>query len=327
MRGILQLPHRFRSSVVAAILLATLTSGPNLRGAQNLQSFVSRLLSQKDGAAILSDPRTGRIIAVVNPQLGFDEAYPPGSTAKIVTSAAALEEGAIAPSETILCRRVPRLLGEAHHCSHPPAELPFDLAGALANSCNYFFSELSVRLSASALAHWYAAFGFGATDKTAPSDKVIISDNPRDKALAALGERGITATPSQVLLAYSAIPEQGKVFKLTPHGEYKAASLDRVIALKKETLSVLSEGLRECVTAGSCRAAAIPGVSVAGKTGTASAEDGSRVTHAWFVGYAPASDPEIALVIFLKRGTGGANAAPLAAQILREYFSERAHMP
>ncbi len=75
---------------------------------------------------------------------------------------------------------------------------------------------------------------------------------------------------------------------------------------------------------GSCRAAAVPGVAVAGKTGTAPALDGSHVTHAWFVGYAPADAPEVALVVFLKRGTGGADAAPLAAQILQPVFRPKA---
>jgi cell division protein FtsI/penicillin-binding protein 2 len=68
-------------------------------------------------------------------------------------------------------------------------------------------------------------------------------------------------------------------------------------------------------------------VSIAGKTGTAAALDGSKVTHAWFVGYAPADKPELAIVVFLKRGTGGANAAPLAGQIMRRYFAQKPSIP
>ena len=100
-----------------------------------------------------------------------------------------------------MCRRVPRLLGESFHCSHPPADQPFDLAEALANSCNYFFSELSTRLSSSALAHWYGVFGFGAAGEEAAPGEVLIPDKPRGKALAALGEQGVTATPAQVLFS------------------------------------------------------------------------------------------------------------------------------
>ena len=128
---------KFRGSL--AILLAALAGVADLHAAESLQTFVSRLMQGKAGAIIVSDPRTGRILAMWNPQSAFKEAYTPGSTAKLVVSAATLEEGLISPSERILCRRVPRLLGESFHCSHPPAAQPFDLAGALANSCNYFF--------------------------------------------------------------------------------------------------------------------------------------------------------------------------------------------
>ena len=75
------------------------------------------------------------------------------------------------------------------------------------------------------------------------------------------------------------------------------------------------------MASGTGRAAAVPGIAVAGKTGTAPALDGSRSTHAWFVGYAPADAPEIALVVFLNRGTGAGNAAPLAGRIFKQYFA------
>lgn len=75
--------------------------------------------------------------------------------------------------------------------------------------------------------------------------------------------------------------------------------------------------LVDCVQSGTCQAAGVPGVKVAGKTGTATALDGSGATHAWFVGFAPAEQPEIALVVFLERGTGAQNAAPLAGKLLR----------
>ena len=301
--------------------MAALAGGSDLRAAETLQTFINHLLQGKAGAVIVSNPRTGRILAVWNPHSAFKEAYPPGSTAKLVVGAAALEEGIISPSEEIMCRRVPRLVGECYHCSHPPAAQPFDLAGALAISCNYFFSELSVRLSSSVLTHWFSVFGFGTEDVAL--GEVHIPDKPREKALAVLGEQGVTATAAQILLAYSAVATHGNVFSLIMPGQRKAPSLDRVVTLQENTFGVLEKGLRDCVVKGSCRAATVPGVAVAGKTGTAPAMDGSRVTRAWFVGYAPADSPQVALVIFLKRGTGGADAAPLAARILRKYFAKK----
>jgi len=309
------------------ILLAAFVTSSDRCAAQTLQSFVSRLMHEKAGAVIVSEPRTGRILAIWNAPSAFKEAYTPGSTAKLVASAAALEEGVISPSEKIQCHRVPRLLGEPFHCSHPPAVLPFDLSAALANSCNYFFSELNARLSSPVLAHWYAVFGFGGAGTEALPGEVVIRDKPRERALAVLGEQGVTATPAQVLLAYSAMATQGNVFRLILPERHEAPSLERVVRLRKSTFAVLTEGLRDCVKVGTCRAAAVPGVAVAGKTGTAPALDGSQVTHAWFVGYAPVEAPEIALVVFLQRGTGGADAAPLAAQILSRYFAQKALVP
>ncbi len=314
-------------SVNLAVVLAIFAGAPHRCAAQSLQSFVSHLMSAKAGAVIVSDPRTGRILALVNQQGAFEQAYTPGSTAKLVVSAAALEEGVISPSDRIMCRRIPCLVGDAYHCSHPPAAHPFDLAEALANSCNYFYAEVGARLSSPALAHWYAAFGFGAAGEDISPGEVRIPDKPRERVLAALGERGVTATPAQVLLAYSAIAMQGQVFRLIMPGQRMAPNLDRVVPLRKSTLAVLEEGLRGCVGKGSGKAAAVAGVSVAGKTGTAQALDGSHVTHAWFVGYAPADAPEVALVIYLKRGAGGADAAPLAARILKYYFAQKNQMP
>lgn len=319
---------RFRQAITGLVLILIILAGvPNLPAAESLQVFVNRLLLGKAGAIIVSDPRTGQILAVANPQSAFRETYTPGSTAKLVVGTAALEDGVISPSQSIYCRRVPRLLGESFHCSHPPAAAPYNMAEALAQSCNYFFSELSARLSAAALAHWYGVFGFGAAEEGEAAGEVDIPDKPRGKALAALGDSGVTATPAQVLLAYSAIAMHGNVFSLIMPGQQKAPSLDRVVTLHDRTFAVLARGLRDCVAHGSCQAAAIPGVSVAGKTGTAPAQDGSRVTHAWFVGYAPAESPQVAVVILLDHGTGGANAAPMAARILAHYFASKRHTP
>lgn len=268
------------------------------------------------------------MLAIWHPRTAFHHAFPPGSAAKLVESAAALEEGAISPSERIFCRRVPELLGEGYHCSHPAAEGPFTLASALANSCNYFFAQLSVRLSPEALAHWYKVFGFGSSEGAwqahVTASRIHIPTDAAEKARAALGEGSVAATPAQLLLAYSAIATRGKVFQLRQSSDGQGAPVRlRRVRLQQRTLEVLAEGLEECVRSGTCQAAAVPGVRVAGKTGTATARDGSGATHAWFVGYAPADAPEVALVVFLERGTGMRDAAPLAGQILKYYFAQK----
>jgi cell division protein FtsI/penicillin-binding protein 2 len=285
------------------------------------------------GAVVVSRPQTGEVLAVWNPQAAFERAFPPGSTAKIVESSVALEEGAVSPREEIFCRRVPELLGEAYHCSHPRVDAPFTLTSALANSCNYFFAALSVRLTSAALAHGYAVFGFGSPApglgwKGNPG-QTRVGSSPAAKARAALGEGTVLVTPAQLLLAYSAIATQGAAFRLwsASSGKDNPSPRLRQVKLRPRTFQILAAGLEECVRSGSGQAAAVPGVRVTGKTGTASIPDGSRATHAWFVGYAPVEHPEIALVVFLERGTGARDAAPLAGKILSYYFLGKQRKP
>ena len=160
-----------------------------------------------------------------------------------MVSAAALEEGIISPSERIMCRRVPRLLGESFHCSHPPATQPFDLAEALANSCNYFFSELSTRLSASALAHWYGCLVSALPGEEAAPGEVLIPDKPRGKALAALGEQGVTATPGASVAGIFSHRHARPGFPPDHAGQRKAPSLDRVVPLQEKHLCGFGGGI------------------------------------------------------------------------------------
>jgi peptidoglycan glycosyltransferase len=317
----------------AGLMALTLVIPSFLNAQDNLQSFVNTLMRGRRGAAMVTNPATGEVLAVRNARAVFGQAFPPGSTAKLVEAAALLEEGRAKPSDTIYCRRVPELLGEPHHCSHPQVGFAFDLRTALAYSCNYFFSAMSVRLRASSLAHWYGVFGFGTPaeggDSKVNPGRVRVPEDARGKARAALGEGTVLATPAQLLLAYSAVATRGKVFRLRQPGNRAKhpPRLLRELKLKPETLEVLNGGFEECVHAGTCQAVAVPGVRVAGKTGTATALDGTGATHAWFVAYAPADSPQIALVVFLERGTGARDAAPLAGEILRHYFQSRGRKP
>ncbi len=282
------------------------------------QAGVNEIMSGTNGAVIVSNPKTGSILAVWNSQIAFERAFPPGSTAKLVTSAMALENNLISPPEKLICRRIPALLGEPYRCSHPEALEPFTLPSALANSCNYFFAALSTRMDAAALARGYAMFGLGSTKgERLP---LRIPEEPTANAKAALGEISILVTPEELLLAYSAVAMRGTVYR-SRRGKKPSPEILRSVRFKPSTWAVLEQGLEECVRSGTCQAASVPGVRVAGKTGTAGLTDGSGITQAWFVGYAPVNWPEVAIVVFLSRGTGGRDAAPLAGRILRQYFA------
>jgi cell division protein FtsI/penicillin-binding protein 2 len=142
------------------------------------------------------------------------------------------------------------------------------------------------------------------------------------KARATVGEGSILVTPAQLLLAYSAAATGGPVYRLWERSSEPAGAphLSRRVRLQPQTLGTLRAGFKQCVESGTCQGVAVPSVEVAGKTGTATAIGGS---HAWFVGYAPADKPEVAMVVFLERGTGAADAAPLAGQILKQYFTRK----
>jgi cell division protein FtsI/penicillin-binding protein 2 len=305
-----------------ATLLIVLLFPLRVQSDDRFQASVSEIMRGTGGAAIVSDPRTGRILAVWNRQVIFQGIFPPGSTAKLVTSAMALDNNLITTDEKLNCRRVPPLLGGAYRCSHPDAIEPFTITTALANSCNYFFVALSTRLDAATLLRGYTMFGFGTTPTREERPALRISSDPAAKARAALGEKPVFVTPAELLMAYSAVATRGTVYRLQ-QGKAMPPSVLRTVRLKPSTWQTLAEGLEECVRAGTGQAAAVPGIRVAGKTGTAGVSDGSGFTHAWFAGYAPASAPEFAIVVFLNRGTGARDAAPLAGRILRLYFALR----
>jgi cell division protein FtsI/penicillin-binding protein 2 len=99
----------------------------------------------------------------------------------------------------------------------------------------------------------------------------------------------------------------------------------RNVPVSAENLGTLRAAMRQSVTKGVAKNAAIPGVEVAGKTGTAEfgprLSNGKYATHGWFVGFAPYNDPQIAIVVFVQRGSGGNDASPAAAKILDYYFN------
>ena len=318
---------RFGIVVLIGIsLVSGLRQDSALRPPASMQTYLTSLTQGRRGSVIAINPATGEVLAAWNLKGAVNDAYPPGSAAKIVILAAALEEGRVRPGEHLICHRVPPLLGSAYACTHPPAPEGLTISSALANSCNFFFVTLSMREKPEALLHWYSVFGFGAAalldGKPTAAGALRKPSGARSQALAALGEGDVVSTAAQLLDAYALIANQGTEYGLwtNPAGRPRPKPRRR-IDLKNSTYAALRSGLVGCVEYGTCQAAAVPGVEVAGKTGTASALDGSGATQAWFVGFAPAERPEIALVVFLERGTGSHDAAPLAGKLLRYYFA------
>jgi penicillin-binding protein 2 len=104
--------------------------------------------------------------------------------------------------------------------------------------------------------------------------------------------------------------------------------VESLIPIDQNNFEIIREAMRQAVSWGTAKDGAVRGVEVAGKTGTAEFgqrfADGNYETHAWYAGFAPANDPEIAITVFLERGVGAINAAPLASKILDYYFHRKA---
>lgn len=330
-------------------------------------------LGDQRGAVVAIEPSTGKILAMVakptfNPNdlathdtgkankayldLLNDEDkplisratgthYPPGSTFKLVTAAAALESGDYDESTVIDApvtytlpgtrTDLPNYGGTA--CS-PSGEQ--SLADALRISCNTAFAKLGVDLGADALAEQSADFGFGETvDVPFPAVASRYPDpdslTPDRVALSAIGQGDDVVTPLQVAMITSAIANGGELMEpfsvetvrdaeLEVVSETRPSSMGRSVS--ESTASQLRDMMVSVVEDGSGTAAQISGVTVAGKTGTAqTSRDVSP--HAWFTGFAPADDPQVAVAVVVEQGgsmgseaTGGRVAAPIAKAVV-----------
>jgi penicillin-binding protein 2 len=153
-----------------------------------------------------------------------------------------------------------------------------------------------------------------------------------------IGQGYLATTPIQMARVVTATANGGKLLVPRVVREVRDSQnhvivpnepiVERQIAVSPENFATVREAMRQAVTWGSAKNGAVAGLDVAGKTGTAEfgprRADGSYETHAWYTGFAPASNPEVSVTVFLERGIGANNAAPLAAKILQYYFNRPA---
>ncbi len=329
-------------------------------------------LGNQRGAVVAIEPSTGKILALVSTP-GYDpnalashntssaakayqgllkadgsplenrairgRTYPPGSTFKLVTSAAALESGDYTKDSVIPAphryqlpqsKSFLRNYGDVR-CS-PSGQMT--LAEALTVSCNTAYAELGVRLGAEKLAEQAEAFGFDtplSIPLTVAPSHVDADANPPMTALAAIGQGNDRATPLQIAMVSAAIANRGELMKPYVVQTIRGANLDVVQDTKPnqlrrsvspQTAAQLTDMMIDVVDRGSGTGAQISGIDVAGKTGTA--ETSKNVPpHAWFTGFAPANDPKVAVAVIVEQGgslgseaTGGKIAAPIAKAVM-----------
>ena len=291
------------------------------------------------------------------------ERYPPGSTFKTIVGAAALQEGVATTSTTITSRGYITIENEfdANVVYVYPDwdELgELDFYGGIAMSSNVYFYYLAggypnegfEGLGEDRVAAYARAFGLGSPtgidlpgespglvpDATWKSENLGESWTLGDTYNFGIGQGYVAVTPLQMLTAVTAMANGGRLLEphvvkelVDSHGdvlEEIAPEARTTVPVAPEHLEAIQAGMLQAVTDGVARSAAVDGVSVAGKTGTAefgaARDDGTLETHGWFVGFAPYEDPEIAVVVFVQRGSGGADASPAAGQIFDYYFNE-----
>ncbi len=284
--------------------------------------------------------------------------YPPGSTFKIVMAVAGLEENVITPKTYIHCSGSLSSGKHVFHCWRKKGHGSVDLHRALVASCDVYFYTVGRRLGIERIAKWSRRFGLGAPTgiklgkempglvASAAWKLARFRDHWRegDTLSVAIGQGYNLMTPLQVAQMAAAVANGGTVFEPqlvekveSPAGEilhsFKPIVKSRLRA-QPGHLALVRKALAAVVSSGTGRRAYLPHRKVAGKTGTSQVvslekeKSGKKIrkfqNHAWFVAYAPADNPQLAVSVIVEHGgQGGQVAAPLARRVLAAYFQKR----
>ncbi|HKG59227.1 MAG TPA: penicillin-binding transpeptidase domain-containing protein [Pyrinomonadaceae bacterium] len=286
-----------------------------------LQAIAEATLAGREGAIVVLDPQTGRLRAVVNSELAFQSAFPPGSTIKTFTALAALRAGVITEDTRLRCRGKYKRNDVIDACVHPPKLPPFNPAEAVAYSCNYFFATIGERLDGESFAQLLGEFGFGQpTGIESQTESAGVLARGQWQPQSPLGEGPfLQVTPVQLAIAYAALFNGGALLQPNYDGIRKASAQLRIDDKER---SMLLEGMRGSVSFGTAEKADLDSlpVYIIGKTGTSTQLGGFR-TQGWFVGLAfnPDTPPEPAnaqllIVIYLKNAHGS-DAAKIAQKV------------
>lgn len=333
---------------------------------RNIQYIVERELEKavretqsKRGMALTVDPQNGEILALAsyptfNPNQYnnypaanrrnplFSDMYEPGSTFKIFTAAAALEDGQVTPESTFFDPGFIVVDDRRLNCWKPGGHGSQTFIEALENSCNPVFASLALRLTKERFYKYISAFGFGeVTGVNFPGEsggllKPLSAVKNVELATIGFGQ-GITVTPLQMVMGVAAIANGGYLLKphlikeiRSPQGEVKERFQRQVVrqVISSNTSYLMRQLLESVVANGSGNRAYLPGFRIAGKTGTAQKvvegkKGYSNLRIASFIGFAPADNPRLLTMVILDEpGSaikyGGVIAAPVVGNIFRD---------
>lgn len=335
---------------------------------ETIQYIVERELEKvvkerkpKAAYAIVMEPKTGEILAMASwPNFDPNEygkyppenrrnhvisdAFEPGSTMKIVTAAAALEEGTVRLATRFFCPGSIKVGIETINCAHGERHGSLSFADALAHSCNVTFVNTGLKLGADAYYNYLTAFGFGrktgidlpgeATGILVPKKRA--EQQKIDLASMSMGQAN-AVTAIQIITAASAVANDGVLIR--PHlvreiQDSNGRVIEKVkpnegkVVISKETARDLRNALQQVVEEGSGKTTHIPGYRVAGKTGTAQKikAGGGYLANEYiasFLGFAPADDPRLICMVAVDSPQGypyfgGQVAGPVFREIMRD---------
>lgn len=292
---------------------------------------------------------------------GIQGQYPPGSTYKTLIAAAALEEKVITKDTTFHCKGSYKFGNRVYRCWKKEGHGSVSLHRAIVESCDVYFYQVGLKLGIDRMASYTRRFGLGKATGIELSDEKtgIVPDKAwRQKRFGApwidgetlscaIGQGFNLVTPIQLLTAYAALANGGNFYQphlmkaiVGPDGNPLKTfqpELKEKLTLSPETVLLLKDALQGVVNepGGTAHSAKLADIKVAGKTGTSQVvkmRADRRVKgqdlpyrfrdHAWFVSFAPADEPKIALVVFIENSgfSGGHAAAPVAGKILKSFF-------
>jgi peptidoglycan glycosyltransferase len=324
-------------------------------------------LSGQAGSIVAIDPRNGAIkVMYSNPSYDdnnpdakgpgistFNRAtqagYPPGSTFKVVTAAAAIDSGRFNPNSTVNGNSPVTISGVPLSNDNDQNFGPIDLTTALTYSVNTVWAQVAVQLGIPTMTAYMQRFGFYAKppldyppDELSPSRPFSPKGVPfapgssnEDIGRIGIGQGGLQVTPLQMAMVVAAVANGGKL--MVPHLTARVVNPEGVTVktinpivynqvMKPSTAQALTQMMTNVVEEGTGTAAQLGGISVAGKTGTASiGTTGSGLTQPWFIGFAPVEHPTVAVAVTVDQtqgGFGGTVAAPIAKNIIQTLLSE-----
>ena len=331
------------------------------------QRTALRALGGRRGSIVALEPQTGRVRVMVSvpeydpneiperfSQLNRGEGsplfnratqarYPPGSTFKVVTAAAALDSGKLKP-DSIIDGSSPREVSGVPLANSGGQDFgPITLTDALTNSVNTVFAQIGERIGRGTLVSYMERFGFGqdppldypdgqmsASGVRDAKGRILGGNDGFDVGRVAIGQGGsegaILVSPLQMAMVAGAVGNGGVLMqpRLTEKVVAKDGRLkddvkpaEQARVMSKEAAGQLTQMMGNVVEEGTGTAAALSGIRAGGKTGTAEV-DNATANQAWFIGFAPLDRPRMAVAVTIERtqGQGGTEAAPLAKQVL-----------